>query len=251
MKRQIRESAPAAQTALPSAETKNYAVIIPALNPIPGMVDLVRQLLQQGVAQVIVVNDGSDESYDPIFDAVEKMDNCAVLRHPINRGKGRALKTAFAHVLKHHQQLDGVVTADADGQHTIDDICKIGERLAAEQESLILGVRNFQEENVPLRSYIGNTLTSRVFHWWYGVELHDTQTGLRGIPLQAISWMVDLEGERYDLEINMLIHAKRHNLKLLTIPIATVYYDNNANSHYSTIGDSLFILWRLILGLIK
>lgn len=229
----------------------NSAVIIPALNPPLKLLDLVQDLLDCGFPQIIVVNDGSASTYNDIFHRVESWDRCTVLTHEVNSGKGRALKTAFSYVLKHCPTLNGVITADADGQHSVEDICRLSELLAHRQDALILGERNFQEENVPRRSYIGNTLTSRVFQFLYGTYLHDTQTGLRGIPIQALAWMVDMIGERYDFELNMLIKAKNHNLSILTVPIKTIYFDNNSQSHYKTFRDSFPIFLRLISGALK
>lgn len=229
----------------------NSAVVIPALNPLPNLAAYVRELLKYGVPHIIVVNDGSDSSFNRVFSDIEKFENCTVLWHKKNMGKGRALKTAFSYFTKHLSYLDGVVTADADGQHDVLDICEICERLSIKQDSLILGIRNFKDKNVPKRSYIGNMLTSRIFKLLYGYYLSDTQTGLRGIPGEHIPWMVELNGEHYEYEINMLINAKRHNLSLSTIPIKTLYYNNNSGSHYTTVKDSARIFKCLILGLKK
>ena len=229
----------------------NSLVIIPALNPMQNLVDLVRELLEHGVPQVIIVNDGSDDSFNSIFHSVEQLKHCTVLTHKENRGKGRALKTAFSYVIKHFSHLDGVVTADADGQHTVEDICRICERLSLKENDLILGVRNFKEDNVPKRSYLGNRVTSRIFQFLYGYNLQDTQTGLRGIPVRELAWMVELSGERYDFEINMLIKARHRNIGFSTISIKTVYYDNNSGSHFSTAKDASRIFLRLISGLIQ
>lgn len=227
------------------------AVVIPALNPMPSLVGFVQDLIEHGVPQVIVVNDGSDSSFIDVFNQVKKLKHCTVLTHKVNRGKGRALKTAFSYFIKHHSYLDGVVTADADGQHTVEDIYKLCERLSLKQDSLILGVRNFKEENVPKRSYIGNRITSRIFQLLYDSNIDDTQTGLRGIPASELAWMVDMNGERYDYELNMLIKVRHRNLGIKTIPIKTLYFDNNSGSHYSTIKDSVPIFLRLISGIIQ
>lgn len=229
----------------------NSTVVIPALNPMPGLAEFVRELLRRGVPEVIVVNDGSDSSYNNIFNELDQLEHCTVLTHEKNYGKGRALKTAFSYFVKHYSDLDGVVTADADGQHKTEDICKICERLSFHRSSLILGVRNFKEENVPKRSYIGNMITSRIFQILYGYYLNDTQTGLRGIPAGEIPWMIDIKGERYEFEINMLIKARHRNINFVLIPIKTVYFDNNSGSHYSTVRDSLPIFMCLISGLVQ
>lgn len=229
----------------------NSAVIIPALNPTLNLIDFVHDLIKTGVPCVIVVNDGSGASYNGIFTELKKFGKCTVLEHVVNRGKGRALKTAITYFIENYSYLDGVVTADADGQHAINDICKICEKLSNTHGSLILGERNFKESNVPKRSYLGNTVTSCIFKFLYNSDLNDTQTGLRGIPKKELPWILELKGERYDFEINMLINARRNNINLKTIPIQTIYFENNSGSHYSTIKDSIPIFLKLISGLIQ
>lgn len=229
----------------------NSAVIIPALNPISTLADFVQELLECGIPEVIVVNDGSDGSFNDIFHEVEQLEHCTVLVHEVNRGKGRALKTAFAYFIEYYSYLDGVITADADGQHTVEDICRIGGNLSLKKNSFILGVRNFNDPSVPKRSYMGNLMTSFLFKSLYGYNLQDTQTGLRGIPVSELTWMIEMSGERYDFEINMLIKARQRNIGFSTVPIKTVYYDKNSGSHFSTIKDAIPIFLRLISGLIQ
>lgn len=232
-----------------SLQNINYAVVIPALNPRPDLPDFIRELLNRGIPHVIVVNDGSDSSFNGVFSEIGNIEHCTVLSHSVNRGKGRALKTAFSFFLDNYPDLVGVVTADADGQHAVDDICRVGRRLSLKQGSLILGIRDFKDSCVPERSLIGNTITSKIFKLFYGYQLSDTQTGLRGIPASELPWMVRMRGERYDFEINMLIGVMHHNIGFTTMPIKTLYYDNNSGSHYNTIRDSARIFACLVSGL--
>ncbi|MFO7264060.1 MAG: glycosyltransferase family 2 protein [Bacillota bacterium] len=226
------------------------AVIIPALNPPESLVEYVRTLLARGVARVIVVNDGSDASTGDIFRQLSRLDRCTVLSHPVNQGKGRALKTAFAYVLQEAADLTGVVTADADGQHHPDDVCRVVSALRRGDDTLILGVRDFDQAHVPWRSRFGNRLTSRAIRWLFGMAIDDTQTGLRGIPIQHLSWMSELKGERFEYEMNMLLNAIRRRIPIRQVPIRTLYYQRNAGSHYRSIADSLRIFVQIVLDLV-
>ena len=219
----------------------NSAVVIPAFNPIPHLVEFVQGLIGRGIPRVIVVNDGSDASSDYIFSRLKHIKQCTVLSHDVNRGKGRALKTAFSYFINNYSGLDGVVTADADGQHGIDDICNICKLISRKCNSLILGVRNFKDYNVPKRSYVGNTITSRIFQFLYGSYINDTQTGLRGIPKGELDWMIELKGERFDYEMNMLIEAVQRGVALSMVPIKTLYFNDNSGSNYNTVVDSFRI----------
>jgi putative flippase GtrA len=227
---------------------RSCAIIIPVLNPTENLIVYVKTLLAEGAAQTIVVNDGSKEELTSIFTELNTIEGCTVLTHEKNKGKGRALKTAFNYFLNHNKDLNGVITADADGQHSVEDVCKVANALEITKGEIILGVRGFSESNVPVRSYIGNKTTSLIFQLLYGYKLKDTQTGLRGIPKEELAWIMELKGERYEYEINMLIYAKKMHVKISEIPIQTLYFDNNASSHFNSIVDSLKIFRKLISG---
>lgn len=226
----------------------NLVVIIPALNPPESLIEYVKELQSEGFLKVVIVNDGSKNEFSSIFSELNSLQGCIVLNHNINMGKGRALKTAFTYITKTMPTIEGVITADADGQHTISDVCRVAKTLAANGNDLILGIRNFQEGNVPKRSYLGNTVTSYIFSLLFGRKLQDTQTGLRAIPKQELSRMLSLKGERYEYEINMLIYACKRNLRIQEVSIQTIYYNNNSGSYYNTIKDSMKIFRKLISG---
>ncbi|MBS4201331.1 glycosyltransferase family 2 protein [Bacillus sp. FJAT-49732] len=225
------------------------AIVIPALNPTEDLLPYVQSLLKEGFTQIIVVNDGSYEELTPIFTHMSRIEECKVLTHPINKGKGRALKTAFHYLLKHYHSFSGVITVDADGQHSIEDVCKIAKKLTSIDEGLILGVRDFNDADVPARSILGNRISSFIFHLFFRRKFEDTQTGLRGIPKKELLWIVQLKGERYEYEVNMLINAVKRKTTVYEIPIQTLYFDHNASSHFQPGIDSWRILKKLIRGL--
>ena len=213
-------------------------ILVPAYNPIPALVTIVQKLGQR--YRVIVVDDGSSRKFQAVFAALEALECTTVLRHAINRGKGEALKTGFNHVLTHYPTSAGVVTADADGQHLPEDIHKIALALQHDSAALHLGVRQFKGD-VPLRSRIGNTVTRGVFRIFGGREVSDTQTGLRGIPVPMLSKFMGIKASRYDFELEMLLSVCRDRARIVETPIATVYENGNATSHFNPIIDSFKI----------
>lgn len=233
-----------------SSPLAQLAVIIPAFNPGRALTVLVEALLQYDFAAVIVVDDGSATASDAVFAAVAAHPRVTLLRHAINTGKGRALKTAFNHCLLHQRQLLGVVTADADGQHSPHDIAQVAAALATAPDALVLGVREFGDD-VPLRSRFGNSLTRLVFRLLYGLNLRDTQTGLRALPLTVLPALLKVTGERYEYESSMLIAVLRRRMVLREVVIETIYLDGNSSSHFNVIRDSMkiyFVLLRFMLS---
>lgn len=224
-------------------------VLIPAYEPGAHLEPLVVALLAADPdLEVVVVDDGSGPAFAPVFDGVRAA-GAAVLHHERNRGKGAALKTGLAHVLEQHPG-DDAVTADADGQHTVTDILRIADALradaGADRRAIVLGCRAFSGE-VPLRSRAGNAFARGLFRLAAGWRLSDTQTGLRGIPATAVAWMREQPGERFEYEQNVLLRCRRAGLATRELPIATVYLEHNASSHFRPVADSLRIVLPLAL----
>lgn len=228
----------------PSAK-QSYTVLIPAYKPSETLIHLVEELLRRGAPRIVVVDDGGGAEFAPIFERLQTMPRCEVLRHAVNLGKGRALKTGLNHILLHHRDSAGVVTCDADGQHSPEDVVRLGEQLAQSPRALLLGSRSFAGD-VPLRSRVGNLITRYVFYYVVGKKLTDTQSGLRGIPLSLIPELLRLSGEQYEYEMNMLMLAKERDVDIREVPISTIYLDNNLSSHFNPLFDSMKIYFVLL-----
>ena len=221
---------------------RDIPVVIPSYQPGEPLLTLCGELQKIGLSNVLIVDDGSEKSYQKYFSESERLFGVTVLHHEKNRGKGRALKTAFSYLLKQDGIL-GCVTADSDGQHLPEDILRCTEALRASPSALILGCRDFSGENVPNKSRFGNNLTKKVFSYLCGIQISDTQTGLRGIPAGFMKTLLEVGGERFEFETNMLI-ACRDTVEIREIPIETVYDSKeNHQTHFNPVVDSLKIYW--------
>lgn len=220
-------------------------VLIPAFNPDSSLLETVEGLAGLGFRDFVVVDDGSRPESECIFNRLAARDGCVVLRHAVNLGKGRALKTGLNHFLLHFPDGRGVVTVDADGQHTAQDAAAIAGAIAGHPKHLILGARTFSGK-VPLRSRAGNLVTRYLLGLLTGRRLRDTQSGLRGIPREAAPLLLSLEGERYEYEMNMLLEAPRAGFGIFEAPISTVYLDGNLSSHFNPLWDSMRIYFVLL-----
>ncbi|KAA9300546.1 MULTISPECIES: bifunctional glycosyltransferase family 2/GtrA family protein [Aerococcus] len=218
------------------------AIIIPSLDPDQRLLDLVANIRQGHDSQlfIVVVNDGSDPSYDTYFDQLKAYPRLKILKHDQNYGKGRALKTAFRYLLDEQKQIQSAVTIDSDGQHTFEDMMACLKRAQEEPEAFIFGARHFGED-VPLRSKFGNIMTRKLLKFLTGMNLEDTQTGLRVIPSQYFEPLLAVEGDRFEYEMNMILFAKKHQIPIIEVAISTIYLDDNASSHFKVLRDSFAI----------
>ena len=221
-------------------------IVIPAYQPNERLIQLISDINKKfhKNIEIIVVDDGSGKKYSSIFESI--LHCCTVLHHSVNKGKGRALKTAYEYVMKHY--LDEkyiIVTVDCDGQHSLDDVVKLFEYNISHPDTLVLGSRKLNKD-VPLRSKIGNTITRSVFSFATHTFIYDTQTGLRSFSNDLIQFMIDTEGERFEYEMNVLLYSSRHFIPIHEIEIQTIYIDNNSGSHFHTIRDSYRIYKQII-----
>ena len=220
----------------------DIAIIVPSLNPDWNLNRVVDGMTAAGFDKVILVDDGSDEAHkEPFRKALEEHPECTLLVHEVNRGKGRAMKTAFAHIVDNMPEVTGAITIDGDGQHTPEDSIRIAEKMRECPDDIIFGCRNFDEEQVPFTNKIGNKITAWIFKAFFGMAISDAQTGLRGFPTKYLKRLINVEGERYEYESNMLMYMSEKKIPYSEIKIKTVYSDDNSGSHFNKVKDSIRI----------
>ena len=213
--------------------------LIPAYNPDRGMIQLVQDLKKE-IPQIVVVDDGCSSEYDEVFSAIEK--DVTLLHHEVNQGKGRALKTGFSYIMEHYPEVKGVVTLDADGQHTVADTVHCCEKFLEDTRTVVFGCRDFlSDTKIPPRSRFGNRLTSRLLKFCNDISLSDTQTGLRVVSYACLKDLCEIRGDRYEYEMNMIFRLKELDIPFVEVPIEVIYIEDNASSHFNPIVDSFKI----------
>lgn len=219
---------------------ENMMIVIPSLNPDNRLIQLLAKIHQElNTIPIIVINDGSNNEYDEFFNIAKEYTEI-ILNHDTNLGKGAALKTAMNYILDNYPHIQYIITVDADGQHQVSDIKACIEATDRKSHGLVLGTRSF-DEDIPLRSKFGNILTRNILKLTTGITIDDTQTGLRVIPRSFMVNLLDVKGDRYEFETNMLIAAKEFGVPIIMQPIETIYIDDNSSSHFNVISDSIKI----------
>lgn len=209
-------------------------VIIPALNPLPTLVEFVQKLKTLPIAQVLIINDGSDEKYKKIFDTLKQID-CIILTHEKNFGKGRALKTGMEYIMRSSLRAKGIITIGAHGQHSILDVEQILTSTKIFSDGIILGVRDFKKSDYPFVSQLQNRANSMLFELFFHKRLLDTQTGLRYIPKQHLSWLSRVKGESFRYDTNMLVEAIKRKVPLYEVPIGHAKLRKNSIIYYDEV----------------
>lgn len=229
---------------------KDILILIPSFKPTEGLITYIDELIQNNYKNIVIVNDGSPDEYNEIFEKIRLKKECTLLKNEINMGKGTALKKGFE-FFKASNNYSGIITVDSDGQHLVKDISKIVKKIKENPNSLVLGSRDFAKENVPSKSSFGNKATSNVFKILYGIKISDTQTGFRGIPATLVDEFIDISGNRFEYETNMLIYCILNKIEIIEVPIETVYIDNNIGTSFRPIQDSISIYSKILNSFIK
>lgn len=220
----------------------SYIALIPSYEPDAALLKIVNELIEAHF-EIVVVNDGSDSSYDTIF---QKLPNeVHYLSYEKNHGKGYALKYGLNYIKQTFVAPYIVVTMDSDGQHTVTDAIKVCEA-CKEKGHLIIGSRHF-DKKAPLKSRFGNWLARTSFFLSTHHHIYDTQTGLRAFNDTLIDDLKDIKGDRYEYEMNVLLDLIRKDVPVYEVPIATIYINQNAGTHYNPIKDT----WKIFIEIVR
>ena len=218
-------------------------IVIPAYKPDEKLLSLLQDLRRLTDREIVVVDDGGGAAYRAIFERAGEY-GITLLVHSVNRGKGAALKTAFSY-LKDKNISEPICTADADGQHLPADILRCLEVSEKNPGALVIGGRSFRGD-VPFRSRFGNAFSRWTFRLLMGQKVYDTQTGLRAFSPELLSMMLDIPGDRYEYEMQVLCRAASKHIPFLEIEIETVYLEENKSSHFNPLRDAMRVYGILL-----
>ena len=221
---------------------KKRIALIPSYEPDGALLQVVSELLAHPFI-VVVVNDGSNPSFDEIFKQLPS--EVHYLSYKENHGKGYALKYGFKYIRDYLKLDTTVVTMDSDGQHKVEDAIRICD--ACEQVGgLVLGSRYFGK-GTPFKSRFGNFMARTSFLISTRHKIYDTQTGLRAFNTSLLDMLIHVKGNRYEYEMNVLLEAIRQEVPINEERIETIYLDNNSGTHYNPFKDT----WRIFKEVIK
>ena len=205
-------------------------VLIPSYEPDSKLIELLKSIDKS--FDIIVVNDGSSKETNSLFEDAKKYAH--LISYKTNMGKGYALKEGYKYIKDKYKEYV-VVTMDSDGQHKIEDAKKLIDYIIDNKNDLAIGKRTW-DKTTPIRSRIGNYLTRKIYKKATGKTIYDTQSGLRAFSNNLMDYMLNIKGNRYEYEMNVLLNLK--DIKVHEIPIQTIYFNNNKGSHFKWFDDS-------------
>lgn len=221
-------------------------VVMPAYNEESTIAGVIEELFNRGF-NLVVVDDGStDETYKVAENAGRVHENQFHLyKHLLNRGLGGALRTGIEAALHHDAEI--VVTFDADGQHDPDDIMKVCQPIRDGEADVVIGVRDFN--HMPDSKKFGNTVMNIITRIFYGINVKDSQSGLRAFKREAARSM-EINARDYGVSSEIVGEIRRHKLRLKEVPMKTIYTDYSMKKG-TNLNVGLRILAKLIMNIFK
>jgi glycosyltransferase involved in cell wall biosynthesis len=208
-----------------SAQSPSVVAVIPAYNPGPELGSVLAAAVRElGREAVLVIDDGANDGTGDRARAA----GVEVITHPMNRGKGAALRTGFEAALA--RGAEWIFTLDADGQHDPAEMPKFLAAAAGGGAQLWIGDRMQNTADMPWLRRLANRSTSAIISALAGQSIADSQSGYRLISSRVLR-AVDLRFDRFEAESEILIKASRAGFKIGAVPIRTIYGQEQSTIH--------------------
>ncbi len=231
--------------------SRKVIVVIPAYNEagrigkviasLPAKITVSKETFK---VQVVVIDDASRDTT-----ATEaKEAGATVLRHVINSGAGAATRTGLHYADLNNQDLAYVVTIDADGQHSSQDVERLVRFAIKNNAQMVVGNRLHADnkKDMPLHRNLGNWGLSFISRVLFGVKTKDTQSGLRLFAASTLPYVSDYTIDRYGFCTEMLWQAVRHDVTVQEMPISVTYSKETlakGQSNWGVVDLVLDLMW--------
>jgi len=174
-------------------------------------------------AQVLAIDDGSDESTRSTVRALGEEGAVLALFHPANRGKGAAIRTGFAHALELARDDDAIMIQDADLEYDPADFAGMLATLRSTRSDIVLGNR----WAVPpaglkrLAHRMLNGMLTLASNLMTGLRVSDMECCLKLFTVPAMRRIIgDLDEERFGIEPQIVAAAARRGLRVAEAPVS-------------------------------
>lgn len=192
-------------------------VVIPAYNEAATIGSVVVEA-RTVAGEVLVVDDGSADATAELAEAA----GARVVRHEVNRGKGKAIENAFEYARENDWQY--LVLLDGDWQHRPKEAETLLSACAEGPDHIIIGSRYLEgdRDDTSLYRRVGQRILDRITEANTGYSVTDSQSGFRAFDRTAIETLA-VTDEGFGVESQMLASANERGLSVGEVPISVNY----------------------------
>jgi len=201
------------------AKLRKLSVVVPVYNERNTLVEVLRRMraveLPDGVErEIIVVDDGSDDGTRDVLKQIGDS-TVRVVLHDVNRGKGAALRTGFAHATGEY-----VLVQDADLEYDPEDWPKLLNPVLRGRARVVYGSRfSGERRNMLLLHWIGNRFLSMTTNVLYNTTLSDMETCYKLLDRELVEEM-KLRSDRFDIEPEITAKVLKRGIRIYEVPIS-------------------------------
>jgi glycosyltransferase involved in cell wall biosynthesis len=197
------------------------AVLIPVYNEVHTIEVLIKRVLASPVAmelRIFAVDDHSSDGSGAVLDRLAAVDNrITVLHHPINRGKGAAIRTAIQAA-----EGDFAIVQDADFEYDPSDYPRIIAALLRGDADAVFGSRylNGNERRVlHYRHSLGNAMLTTFFNIVHNMHLTDMETCYKAMTVRLLKGL-RLTTDRFGIEPEIAARLIAVRARIVEVPIS-------------------------------
>ena len=207
-------------------------ILIPAYKPDNKLLKLIQSLKKIKNAEIAIIDNGNEAEYNELFDIIENEYKVIIIKVTKNKGKGYGIKFGINYLLKNSIDFKNLIFADADGQHTFNDISKMIDACKNSDmaKKFIIGNR-IHSSKTPYKNLIGNKIFNFLMKKLKKIYHNDCLCGLRAISNINSSLLLQVPENGFDFEITSIYHLISKKIILDEVIIPATYHDNH-KSHF-------------------
>jgi glycosyltransferase involved in cell wall biosynthesis len=218
------------------ATTPLVSIIIPAYNEERFIREIIKRVRAGSTTlscEIVVVDDASHDATVSVVEQLtgEGNDDLRLIRHPVNRGKGAALRTGLAEA-----RGDIIIIQDADLEYDPRDYPRLLEPILEEHADVVFGNRFHGGPHRVLYfwHYTANRILTLFTNLLTGLNLSDMEVGYKVFRADVLR-RLDLTAERFGIEPELTIKVARLGVRVYEVPI---------RYHGRTYAEGKKITWR-------
>src|SRR5207253_7585438 len=189
--------------------------------------------------EIVVIDDASSDGTDKVLDALEDS-TVRVVRHPVNRGKGAAVRTGLGYA-----RGDLVLVQDADLEYDPEDWPRLLAPILKGKARVVYGSRfTGERRNMLFLHWIGNRFLSFVTNVLYNTTLSDMETCYKLLDRRLFD-QLSLSADRFDIEPEITAKILKRGIRIYEVPISYSGREFDEGKKI-TWRDGFAALWTLV-----